>query len=131
MRSLFYVKSFSAMIASHSTKTRFWISSSNHPYEAAIKKRSHFRLPFSGTHEGIRTSDLPLRRRSLYPAELRGHMDFSQPRYCIADSAACQPRKQFPEFRLGQERGHRLLQIGLADTGRQIEALGKFPAQLR
>ena len=27
--------------------------------------------------ERIRTSDLPLRRRSLYPAELRGHTDFS------------------------------------------------------
>ena len=27
-----------------------------------------------GTHETIRTSDLPLRRRLLYPAELRGHM---------------------------------------------------------
>lgn len=29
---------------------------------------------FSGTLEGIRTPDLPLRRRLLYPAELRGHM---------------------------------------------------------
>ena len=76
MRSLFYAKSVSAMTASHSSRTRFRISSSNHPYEAAIKKRSHFRLPFSGTHEGIRTSDLPLRRRSLYPAELRGHVIF-------------------------------------------------------
>ena len=28
----------------------------------------------NGTHEGIRTSDLPLRRRSLYPAELLGQM---------------------------------------------------------
>ena len=27
-----------------------------------------------GTPEGIRTSDLPLRRRSLYPAELRVHV---------------------------------------------------------
>ncbi len=31
-----------------------------------------FVLP--GTHETIRTSDLPLRRRLLYPAELHGHM---------------------------------------------------------
>ena len=28
-------------------------------------------LLISGTPEGIRTSDLPLRRRSLYPAELQ------------------------------------------------------------
>ena len=28
----------------------------------------------SSVHEGIRTSDLPLRRRSLYPAELHGHV---------------------------------------------------------
>ena len=28
----------------------------------------------SGTHGRIRTSDLPLRRRPLYPAELRGHI---------------------------------------------------------
>ena len=27
-----------------------------------------------GTHEGARTSDLPLRRRPLYPTELRGLM---------------------------------------------------------
>ena len=27
-----------------------------------------------GTHGRIRTSDLPLRRRTLYPAELRGHI---------------------------------------------------------
>ena len=33
-------------------------------------------LSVYGTHEGIRTSDLPLRRRSLYPAELHGHIDF-------------------------------------------------------
>ena len=32
----------------------------------------------SGTHEGIRTSDLPLRRRPLYPAELRGHIDIAR-----------------------------------------------------
>ena len=32
----------------------------------------------SGTHGGIRTSDLPLRRRPLYPAELRGHIFFAQ-----------------------------------------------------
>ena len=32
------------------------------------------RLRRAGTPEGIRTSDLPLRRRSLYPAELQAHM---------------------------------------------------------
>ena len=88
-------------------------------------------LSVYGTHEGIRTSDLPLRRRSLYPAELHGHMDFLQPRYCIAESAACQPRKKFPQLRLGQERGHCLLQIGLADVGGQVETLGQFFPEFR
>ena len=30
-----------------------------------------------GTHERIRTSDLPLRRRPLYPAELRGQINIA------------------------------------------------------
>ncbi len=39
-----------------------------------------------GTHEGIRTSDLPLRRRSLYPAELRGQVLC----YCNGKPGHCQ-----------------------------------------
>lgn len=33
--------------------------------------------PLKRVHERIRTSDLPLRRRPLYPAELRRHIQFS------------------------------------------------------
>ena len=39
-----------------------------------------------GTPEGIRTPDLPLRRRPLYPAELRMQM----PEYCNGKSGNCQ-----------------------------------------
>ena len=39
-----------------------------------------------GTHETIRTSDLPLRRRLLYPAELHGPVHFFQ---CAPDLAEC------------------------------------------
>ena len=60
-----------------------------------------------------------------------GIWTFSQLGYCIAVSAACQPRKQFPKLCLGQERRHRLLQISLTDTGGQIEAHGQFLPQGR
>ena len=53
MRSLFYAKSVSAMIASHSTRTRFWISSSNHPYEAAIKREAVSDFPFLAPTRGF------------------------------------------------------------------------------
>ena len=53
MRSLFYAKSVSAMIASHSTRTRFWISSSNHPYEAAIKREAISDFPFLAPTRGF------------------------------------------------------------------------------
>ena len=45
-----------------------------HPFPAAggQRKGTSLRMSLSfGTPEGIRTSDLPLRRRSLYPAELQ------------------------------------------------------------
>lgn len=48
-----------------------------HPFPAAggQRKGTSLRMSLSfGTPEGIRTSDLPLRRRSLYPAELQAHM---------------------------------------------------------
>ena len=48
-----------------------------HPFPAAGGQRKGTSLRMSlffGTPEGIRTSDLPLRRRSLYPAELQAHM---------------------------------------------------------
>lgn len=48
-----------------------------HPFLAAggQRKGTSLRMSLSfGTPEGIRTSDLPLRRRSLYPAELQAHM---------------------------------------------------------
>ena len=41
---------------------------------AAINRRKPDYSGYFGTPEGIRTSDLPLRRRSLYPAELQAHM---------------------------------------------------------
>ena len=53
MRSLFYAKSVSAMIASHSTRTRFWISSSNHSYEAAIKREAVSDFPFLAPTRGF------------------------------------------------------------------------------
>ena len=37
-----------------------------------------FIFAFISVRERIRTSDLPLRRRSLYPAELRGQMPYFQ-----------------------------------------------------
>ena len=40
-----------------------------------------------GTPEGIRIPDLPLRRRTLYPAELLGHMSVQ---YCNGLSGVCQ-----------------------------------------
>ena len=48
-----------------------------HPFPAAGGQRKGTSLRMSlffGTPEGIRTSDLPLRRRSLYPAALQAHM---------------------------------------------------------
>ena len=53
MRSFFYAKSVSAMIASHSTRTCFWISSSNHPYEAAIKREAISDFPFLAPMRGF------------------------------------------------------------------------------
>ena len=41
------------MIASHSTRTRFWISSSNHPYEAAIKREAVSDFPFLAPTRGF------------------------------------------------------------------------------
>ena len=49
------------------------------------KGRIHIVRPF-GTPEGIRIPDLPLRRRTLYPAELLGHM----PVYSTQLSSPCQ-----------------------------------------
>ena len=60
MRSLFYAKSVSAMIASHSTRTRFWISSSNHPYEAAIKREAVSDFPFLAPTRGFEPPTLRL-----------------------------------------------------------------------
>ena len=45
-------------------------------------------LPVSGTPEGIRTSDLPLRRRSLYPAELQARMKLGSGRLLRRESGA-------------------------------------------
>ena len=44
------------------------------PVETAAEAAIHtvYGLTFSGAPETIRTSDLPLRRRLLYPAELPG-----------------------------------------------------------
>ena len=42
--------------------------------------QSYDKLPlFFGVHEGIRTSDPTLRRRVLYPTELRGHLSANKP----------------------------------------------------
>ena len=53
---------------------------SQHYLPAAYKRKSAAissdRSAF-GTLERSRTSDLPLRRRSLYPTELQGHIDLS------------------------------------------------------
>ena len=51
-----------------------------HPFPAAggQRKGTSLRMSLSfGTPEGIRTSVLPLRRRSLYPAELSAHIAFA------------------------------------------------------
>ena len=52
------------------SRLRTHTSSREKPKSLGIKG---FRL-FCGTHGRIRTSGLPLRRRPLYPAELRGHI---------------------------------------------------------
>ena len=47
----------------------------NEKEEYKAKIRSHKRTDFCfGALEGIRTSDLPLRRRSLYPTELQAQI---------------------------------------------------------
>ncbi len=44
---------------------------------ASNKKRFNMNRYFiNGVHEGIRTPDRTLRRRVLYPAELRRHLSF-------------------------------------------------------
>ena len=53
----------------------------------------------SGTHEGIRTSDLSLRRRSLYPAELRGLIH--KLRYSTAECSVCQQKSSTHVFTKG------------------------------
>ena len=41
-----------------------------------IKKQPEGCCLLNGVHEGIRTPDRALRRRMLYPTELRGHNTF-------------------------------------------------------
>ena len=53
-------------------------------------KRAVFRPLFFGTPEGIRIPDLPLRRRTLYPAELPGHALH----YCNGNLFACQQKRR-------------------------------------
>ena len=73
MRSLFYAKSVSAMIASHSTRIRFWISSSNHPYEAAIKREAVSDFPFLAPTRGFEPPTYRLGgRRSAKKPERKG-----------------------------------------------------------
>ena len=51
---------------------------------------------------------------------------FLTPGYCNAESAACQPRNQRPQFLLGQEEAHAFPEIRLADVLREIQALRKL-----
>ena len=92
---------------------------SNHPpdgciewFESSLQNEKHESPPKGnscfGTSERIRTSDLPLRRRPLYPAELRMHML----RHCSLKWGWCQP-KQVHLF----SRRHRLLGATLEGGG--------------
>ena len=70
----------------HDTKHPFAWRANFTCRKADLVKKARRSVLFSGTPERIRTSDLPLRRRPLYPAELRMQM----PEYCNGKSGNCQ-----------------------------------------
>ena len=62
------------------------------PGLGASRKKQPLGLLMRGAPKGIRTPDLPLRRRSLYPAELWVHMRLS-PVYYGTNPPDCQEKK--------------------------------------
>ena len=80
---------FSAPRAAEGVSPYMATAMDNIPNFATCKNAETIAIPaFCGTLDEIRTHDLPLRRRTLYPAELQGLINFSLagskgPRLCL------------------------------------------------
>ena len=74
-----------------------------------------------GTPEGIRIPDLPLRRRTLYPAELRGQIR----RSCTLKRDNCQPKKVVKPSRILLIFPGKPHILGGAHFGRRCTGAGK------